>query len=105
MSPGEPLTRVDICHVSVYSRVCLYLVAGICCVGTVISNHDVAAGESEEQGRSREDRLDSIENYDITYPLWLQPARLRRTSDGEQQHPSEAEVLITAEGEEMTLRL
>ncbi|XP_010892661.2 disintegrin and metalloproteinase domain-containing protein 19 isoform X1 [Esox lucius] len=100
MSPGEQLTRV--CYGSVYSRLFLYLVACICCVGTVTSSHDVAA---EEQGRSHEYRLDSIESYDITYPHWVQPARHRRTSDGEQKHPTEAEVLIAAEGEEMTLRL
>ncbi|CAB1337705.1 unnamed protein product [Coregonus sp. 'balchen'] len=62
---------------------------------------------SEELGPSPQEsshRIEPIERYEITYPHWLQPARHRRSIHGE-KHPSEAEVLITAEGEEMTLLL
>ncbi|KAM3867059.1 disintegrin and metalloproteinase domain-containing protein 19 [Diretmus argenteus] len=47
--------------------------------------------------------LEHIESYEITYPIWLHPDRHRRSTNKE--HPSEAEVLITAEGQELRLHL
>ncbi|KAL0973809.1 hypothetical protein UPYG_G00211440 [Umbra pygmaea] len=102
MNRGQQLTRVDVCNGSaVYFCQCLYLkLFFFCCVGIVISSHD-----NHAEQHSTKQRLISGEGSAVTYPLWMQTAKRKRTSDGKQQHPSEAEVVITAEGEEMTLRL
>ncbi|XP_051513584.1 disintegrin and metalloproteinase domain-containing protein 19-like isoform X1 [Myxocyprinus asiaticus] len=47
--------------------------------------------------------LDNLEHY-ITYPHWLSPARHKRSHVGT-EHPSEAEVKITAGGEDLILQL
>ncbi|XP_070959251.1 disintegrin and metalloproteinase domain-containing protein 19-like [Oncorhynchus clarkii lewisi] len=103
MSPGERLTRFNLS--SVYSRLSLYLIVVICCVGSFASDQNAAAEEQRSSPQENNHRIEHLESYEITYPHWLQPARHRRSIHGEKQHPSEAEVLITAEGEEMTLRL
>ncbi|KAM6953196.1 disintegrin and metalloproteinase domain-containing protein 19 [Aplochiton taeniatus] len=52
--------------------------------------------------------LDQIESYEVTYPKWLYPDRHKRSSDTGQapkRQPSEMEVLITAEGQQLRLHL
>ncbi|XP_077466463.1 disintegrin and metalloproteinase domain-containing protein 19 isoform X1 [Stigmatopora argus] len=45
----------------------------------------------------------AVESNEITYPIWLHPRRHSRSSDKE--HPAEARVLISAEGQELRLHL
>ncbi|XP_019739737.1 disintegrin and metalloproteinase domain-containing protein 19-like [Hippocampus comes] len=45
----------------------------------------------------------AAESYEITYPVWLHPRRHGRSVDRE--HPAEAEVLISAEGQQLLLHL
>eukprot|EP00063_Salmo_salar_P093713 XP_014068548.1 PREDICTED: disintegrin and metalloproteinase domain-containing protein 19-like isoform X2 [Salmo salar] len=104
MSPRERLTRFNWCSANSLLSLCLYLTVVICCVGSVVSGHVDGAEEQRPSPQENSHRIEHRESYEITYPHWLQPARHRRSIHGE-KHPSEAEVLITAEGEEMTLRL
>lgn len=47
--------------------------------------------------------LDQVQGYEVTYPIWLHPQRHRR-STGE-EHPPQAQVVITAEGQDLRLHL
>ncbi|XP_075897617.1 disintegrin and metalloproteinase domain-containing protein 19-like isoform X2 [Nelusetta ayraudi] len=47
--------------------------------------------------------LEHVQSYEITLPTWLSPLRRRRSADAE--HPTEALVQISAEGQELRLRL
>ncbi|XP_020782886.2 LOW QUALITY PROTEIN: disintegrin and metalloproteinase domain-containing protein 19 [Boleophthalmus pectinirostris] len=50
--------------------------------------------------------LDQVPDYEVTYPIWLHPQRHRRSPSEEQkQHPPKTQVVITAEGQELTLHL
>ncbi|KAK7922581.1 hypothetical protein WMY93_009483 [Mugilogobius chulae] len=48
--------------------------------------------------------LDQVGDYEVTFPVWLHSQRHRR-SPREEQHPPETQVVITAEGHELTLHL
>ncbi|XP_057706575.1 disintegrin and metalloproteinase domain-containing protein 19 isoform X1 [Corythoichthys intestinalis] len=45
----------------------------------------------------------AVASNEITYPIWLHPRRHSRSADRE--HPAEAHVLISAEGQELRLHL
>ncbi|XP_061644136.1 disintegrin and metalloproteinase domain-containing protein 19 [Phyllopteryx taeniolatus] len=45
----------------------------------------------------------AVEGYEITYPRWLHPHRHSRSAGRE--HPAEAQVVISAEGQELQLHL
>lgn len=50
--------------------------------------------------------LDQVRDYEVTYPIWLHPRRHRRSPrEEQQQHPPKTQVVITAEGQELTLHL
>ncbi|XP_061691598.1 disintegrin and metalloproteinase domain-containing protein 19 isoform X1 [Syngnathoides biaculeatus] len=46
---------------------------------------------------------DALEGYEITYPRWLHPHRHSRSA--KREHPAEAQVVISAEGQKLQLRL
>lgn len=48
--------------------------------------------------------LDQVRDYEVTFPTWLHPRRPRR-SPREEQYPPKTQVVITAEGHELTLHL
>ncbi|XP_036069893.1 disintegrin and metalloproteinase domain-containing protein 19 isoform X2 [Oryzias melastigma] len=70
-------------------RSVLWLIVGLQCV---------CASEGNKQSI-----FDHIESYEITYPTWQHPFRLRRSASNE--HPAEIQVLVTAEGHNLTLHL
>ncbi|XP_053179516.1 disintegrin and metalloproteinase domain-containing protein 19 [Scomber japonicus] len=47
--------------------------------------------------------LEQVQTYEITYPIWLHPHRHTRSANKE--HPAEAQVLISVEGQELRLHL
>ncbi|XP_041652862.1 disintegrin and metalloproteinase domain-containing protein 19 isoform X1 [Cheilinus undulatus] len=47
--------------------------------------------------------LEQVQSYEITSPTWLHPLRHRRAANKE--HPAQAQVQITVEGQELTLHL
>ncbi|XP_072295879.1 disintegrin and metalloproteinase domain-containing protein 19 isoform X2 [Eucyclogobius newberryi] len=49
---------------------------------------------------------DQVQDYEVTYPIWLHPQRLRRSPGEKKQHPPpKTQVAIAAEGQELTLHL
>ncbi|KAF6731378.1 Disintegrin and metalloproteinase domain-containing protein 19 [Oryzias melastigma] len=70
-------------------RSVLWLIVGLQCV---------CASEGNKQSI-----FDHIESYEITYPTWQHPFRLRKSASNE--HPAEIQVLVTAEGHNLTLHL
>ncbi|XP_037636668.1 disintegrin and metalloproteinase domain-containing protein 19 [Sebastes umbrosus] len=69
-----------------------------------------AAAVSEGAGYDGENKqgslrsiLDHVQSYEITYPTWLHPHRQRRSAN--EEHPAEAQVLISVEGRELQLHL
>lgn len=99
MRPGARPPPVD----AVRSSVCLCLL--VFCLHSVqaaaVSEGGVYNGENL-QG-SLKSILDHVQSYEITYPIWLHPLRHKRSPNTE--HPAEAQVLISAEGQELRLHL
>ncbi|XP_053735855.1 disintegrin and metalloproteinase domain-containing protein 19 isoform X1 [Synchiropus splendidus] len=46
---------------------------------------------------------DHVQSYEVTYPVWLHPHRHGRSANRE--HPAEAQVLLSVEGQELKLLL
>ncbi|XP_047440954.1 disintegrin and metalloproteinase domain-containing protein 19 [Mugil cephalus] len=66
--------------------------------------HFVQAAALYEGGvYSAKSILEHVQSYEITYPVWQHPLRHKRSANKE--HPAEAEVLISAEGQELRLHL
>ncbi|XP_038555908.1 disintegrin and metalloproteinase domain-containing protein 19-like [Micropterus salmoides] len=86
---------------AVQSTLCLCLVVFLHCVEAAGSEGAVYNGENK-QGSLRS-ILEHVQSYEITYPIWLHPHRHRRSANTE--HPTEAQVLISAEGLELRLHL
>ncbi|XP_029918400.1 disintegrin and metalloproteinase domain-containing protein 19 [Myripristis murdjan] len=100
MRPGaRPPARFD---VRLDASLCLCLIVSLRCVLSAVSEGDVYSGENK-QSFLRMSSLEHVESYEITYPIWLHPDRHRRSVNKE--HPSEAEVLISVEGQELRLQL
>lgn len=47
--------------------------------------------------------LDHVQDYEVTYPIWMHPKRQRRSTV--EEHPLKAQVVITAEGQQLRLHL
>ncbi|KAM9850110.1 disintegrin and metalloproteinase domain-containing protein 19 [Aulostomus maculatus] len=47
--------------------------------------------------------LEQVQTYEITYPIWVHPHRHSRSTYAE--HPAEAQVVISVEGQELNLHL
>ncbi|KAK2849382.1 hypothetical protein Q5P01_009216 [Channa striata] len=94
MRPGARAAR----HTAQRSlRLCL-LVSLLRCAEHAVS------GELNEQGsQTTESILEHVHRYEITHPIWLHPHRHSRSANKE--HPAEAQVLISAEGQELRLHL
>ncbi|XP_049898058.1 disintegrin and metalloproteinase domain-containing protein 19 [Epinephelus moara] len=97
MRPGARSPPLD----AVQSSLCLCLVVFLHCVEAALNEGGVYNGENK-QGSQRS-ILDHVQSYEITYPTWLHPHRHRRSATKE--HPAEALVLISAEGQELKLHL
>lgn len=80
--------------------VCLLVVLRFV-VAVAVSEGAVSTGENKQS--SLESILENVQSYEITYPVWLHPLRHKRS--GNKEHPAEAQVLIVAEGQELTLLL
>ncbi|XP_076595916.1 disintegrin and metalloproteinase domain-containing protein 19 [Chaetodon auriga] len=86
---------------AVQSSLCLCLIVVLLCVEAAVSGGGVYNGENK-QGSLRS-ILEHVQSYEITSPTWLHPHRHRRSANKE--HPAEALVLISAEGQELRLHL
>lgn len=64
------------------------------------------ADSAAKDGRERPagSALEDLQHYEITYPLWIHPGRHKRSLFRDER-PSEAEVLVTAEGRELRIHL
>ncbi|XP_010771089.1 disintegrin and metalloproteinase domain-containing protein 19 [Notothenia coriiceps] len=85
---------------AVLSSLCLWLIASLPCVQAAESEGAVYNGDEQGSVRSI---LDQVQSYEMTYPTWLHPHRHRRSAH--EEHPAEAQVLISAEGRELKLQL
>ncbi|KAF3838099.1 hypothetical protein F7725_009867, partial [Dissostichus mawsoni] len=85
---------------AVLSSLYLWLIASLPCVQAAESEGAVYNGDEQGSARSI---LDQVQSYEITYPTWLHPHRHRRSAH--EEHPAEAQVLISAEGRELKLHL
>ncbi|KAM7417984.1 hypothetical protein PAMA_017566 [Pampus argenteus] len=84
---------------AVRSSLCLCLVVVFHRVDVTGYKGDVhSAGENKHKSF-----LEQVQSYEITSPIWLHSHRHRRSSNKE--HPAEAQVLISAEGQELKLHL
>ncbi|XP_038131108.1 disintegrin and metalloproteinase domain-containing protein 19 isoform X2 [Cyprinodon tularosa] len=66
----------------------------------------VRSGDAVSDGEKKQNRaksLEHIQSYEITSPVWLHPVRHIRSANKE--HPAEVQVLISAEGQQLTLHL
>ncbi|XP_042349013.1 disintegrin and metalloproteinase domain-containing protein 19 [Plectropomus leopardus] len=86
---------------AVQSSLCLWLIVFLRCAQAAPSEGGVYNGENKQA--SLRSILDHVQSYEITYPTWLHPDRHRRSANNE--HPAEAQVLISAEGQELKLHL
>nr|XP_004541161.1 disintegrin and metalloproteinase domain-containing protein 19 [Maylandia zebra] len=94
--PPSPPPYAARCCVCVCLIVVLY-----CTVTAAVSEAAVYNGDTKQA--SLESILENVESYEITYPIWLHPLRHKRSDNKE--HPAEAQVLITTEGQELRLLL
>ncbi|KAG8004178.1 Disintegrin and metalloproteinase domain-containing protein 19 [Nibea albiflora] len=92
--PPAPIDCVQPC-------LCLCLVVFLFCAEAAVSADGVYNGENKQA--SLRSILEHVQSYEITYPTWLHPRRHRRTANRE--HPTVAQVLISAEGQELRLHL
>ncbi|KAI3351256.1 hypothetical protein L3Q82_005810 [Scortum barcoo] len=76
---------------------CLWLLLLLRCVA------EAALSEGEDEQGSLRSILPHVKSYEITHPIWLHPHRHRRS--GNKEHPTEALVQISAEGQELRLHL
>ncbi|XP_029368039.1 disintegrin and metalloproteinase domain-containing protein 19 isoform X2 [Echeneis naucrates] len=83
------------------SSPCLRLLVFLHCVGAAVSAGGLHHGINK-QGSPRS-ILGHVQSYEITSPIWLHPHRDRRSANKE--HPAETQVLISAEGQQLRLRL
>ncbi|XP_070692876.1 disintegrin and metalloproteinase domain-containing protein 19 [Pempheris klunzingeri] len=96
--PPPPPAPVDAVR---SSSLGLYLLVLLLCAEAAGSEGGVYNGENK-QGSLRS-ILEHVQSYEITHPTWLHPHRLRRSPNKE--HPADALVLISAEGQELRLHL
>uniref|UniRef100_UPI0037E789AB disintegrin and metalloproteinase domain-containing protein 19 n=1 Tax=Semicossyphus pulcher TaxID=241346 RepID=UPI0037E789AB len=97
MRPGARPPPLD----AVQSSLCLCLLVLLLCVEATVSKGAVYNGDNQQS--SLRSILEQVESYEITSPTWLHPHRHRRSANKE--HPAEAQVQISAEGQELTLHL
>ncbi|GAA6226342.1 disintegrin and metalloproteinase domain-containing protein 19 [Lates japonicus] len=97
MRPGARPPPLD----AVRSSLCLRLIVFLLCAEAAVSAGGVYNGLNK-QG-SLKSILEHVQSYEITYPIWLHPHR--RTRSANKEHPSETQVLISAEGQELRLHL
>uniref|UniRef100_A0A7N6BQD1 ADAM metallopeptidase domain 19b n=1 Tax=Anabas testudineus TaxID=64144 RepID=A0A7N6BQD1_ANATE len=95
--PPPPPPPLD----AVRSSLCLCLLVLLPSAQAALSASGVYHGLNE-QG-SLKSILEHVQSYEVTYPIWLYPHRHRRSANKE--HPAEAQVLISAEGQELNLHL
>ncbi|XP_074530851.1 disintegrin and metalloproteinase domain-containing protein 19 [Halichoeres trimaculatus] len=98
MCPGARPPALD----AVQSSLCVCLLVVLLSVEATVSEDAVYNG-GNKQGSVRS-ILEEVQSYEITSPTWLRPHRHRRSANKE-LHPAEAQVQITAEGQELTLHL
>ncbi|XP_078145148.1 disintegrin and metalloproteinase domain-containing protein 19 [Centroberyx gerrardi] len=98
---ARPPARLDVWSDAVQSSLCLCLIVFLQCVASTVSDGGVYSGGNKQS--FLRSSLEHVESYEITYPIWLHPDRHRRSANKER--PSETEVVITAEGQELRLRL
>ncbi|XP_068444755.1 disintegrin and metalloproteinase domain-containing protein 19 isoform X2 [Clinocottus analis] len=97
MRPGARPSPAD----AVQPSLCLCLLVFLhCAEAAALSEGGVY--DEDKQGSLRS-ILDHVQSYEITYPKWLHPHRHRRSANN--KHPAEAQVLVSAEGRELTLHL
>nr|XP_046262723.1 disintegrin and metalloproteinase domain-containing protein 19 [Scatophagus argus] len=98
MRPGaRPPPPLD----AVRSSLCLCLLVFLPRVEAAVPGGAVYNGENKHA--SLRSILGHVQSYEITYPTWLHPHRHRRSAN--QEHPAEALVQISAEGQELKLHL
>ncbi|XP_052005262.1 disintegrin and metalloproteinase domain-containing protein 19-like isoform X2 [Xyrauchen texanus] len=102
MIRGVPLYRCTLAGAVQFSFlfVCCCLHLAVRCSADVEKIHMVSDGRWHGDSSRI---LDNLEHF-ITYPHWLSPARHKR-SHVDFEHPPEAEVKITAEGQDLILQL
>ncbi|XP_030253288.1 disintegrin and metalloproteinase domain-containing protein 19 [Sparus aurata] len=98
LPPSPPPPHLD---AALSSSLCLCLLVLLSCVEAAVSEGGVYNGENEQA--SLKSILEHVHSYEITRPTWLHPHRRRRSASKE--HPSEAVVQISAEGQELRLHL
>ncbi|XP_059202750.1 disintegrin and metalloproteinase domain-containing protein 19 [Centropristis striata] len=98
MRPGARASPPD----AVQSSLCLCLLVFLLC-GQAAAVSEGAVDNADDKQSSLRSILDHVQSYEITYPTWLHPHRHRRSAN--QEHPAEAQVLISAEGRELRLHL
>ncbi|KAM7000842.1 disintegrin and metalloproteinase domain-containing protein 19 [Tautogolabrus adspersus] len=96
MRPGVRPPPLD----AVQSSFCLCLLVLLCVEAT---GSEGAVYNGEKKQASLRSILEQVQSYEITSATWLHPHRHRRSANKE--HPAEAQVQITAEGQELTLHL
>ncbi|KAG7464785.1 hypothetical protein MATL_G00169320 [Megalops atlanticus] len=79
----------------------LYLISFHLCLKCMVCGQQVYVEDGSQYHQTF--RPDHIERYEITYPTWKSPAR--KVTSSTDKHLPEAEVSITAEGEELVLQL
>ncbi|XP_028316088.1 disintegrin and metalloproteinase domain-containing protein 19 isoform X2 [Gouania willdenowi] len=79
--------------------------ASLCLCLLIVLRRSVSAADLHKEAKQAPLRsiLEDVHSYEITHPLWLLPLRHKRSDS--KQHPSEAQVQITAEGHNLTLHL
>ncbi|XP_068181996.1 disintegrin and metalloproteinase domain-containing protein 19 isoform X1 [Antennarius striatus] len=81
--------------------VCLWILVFLRCGEAAGTQGGVFGGEN--QHGELKGILEHVKHYEITYPTWLHPHRHRRSANIE--HPTEALVVISADGQELRLHL
>ncbi|XP_069552978.1 disintegrin and metalloproteinase domain-containing protein 19 [Brachyistius frenatus] len=98
MRPGARLPPRD----AVQSSLCLCLLVFLRCVQAAALSEE-GAYDGENTQSSLKSILDQVQSYEIISPIWLHPLRHKRSANLE--HPAEAHVVISAEGQELRLHL
>ncbi|XP_036932863.1 disintegrin and metalloproteinase domain-containing protein 19 [Acanthopagrus latus] len=94
--PPPPPPHLD---AALSSSLCLLVL--LSCVEAAVSEGGVYSGVNQQA--SLRSVLEHVHSYEITRPTWLHPHRRRRSAS--EEHPSEAVVQISAEGQELRLHL
>ncbi|XP_041846070.1 disintegrin and metalloproteinase domain-containing protein 19 [Melanotaenia boesemani] len=97
MPPGARPPSLDAALSSQY----LSLIVVLLCVAAAAAEGGVYNGVNKQD--TPKSILENIQNYEITYPVWLHPLRHKRSDI--KDHPLVVQVLISAEGQELRLHL